>query len=61
MMEEILYKVHELGVFEEFMEEVKKLRIDNKYKSPVEIYETALENVVKIFQEKKLKNFKDVA
>jgi hypothetical protein len=51
-MEEILYRVHELGLFEEFIEEVKKLRINNKYKSAIEIYETALENVLKNFEQK---------
>lgn len=46
-MEEILYKAHELGVFDEFMEEVKKVRNDNKFKNRYEIYEIALENILK--------------
>lgn len=46
-MEEILYKAHELGVFEELMEEVKKIRAANEFKSRLDIYEIALENVLK--------------
>lgn len=46
-MEEILYKAHELGVFEELMEEVKKIRAANEFKSRLDIYEMALENILK--------------
>lgn len=46
-MEEILYKAHELGIFEQFMEEVKELRKIHIFKDTLELYETALENILK--------------
>lgn len=46
-MEEILYKVHELGLFDEFFEEVKEVRKQLGNKSREDIYEIALENLLK--------------
>jgi len=51
-MEEILYKAHELNLFEEFMQEVNEIRKNHNYKSRDEIYEIALQNVLKKKEEK---------
>lgn len=46
-LEELLYEIHDLGVFDEVMEEVKKIKIENTYLSIGDLYERAFEMVLK--------------
>lgn len=45
-IEEILYKVHELGIFEEFMELVKDIREQSPFIERLEAYEKALQQLL---------------
>lgn len=48
-LEEILHDAHNLGIFNEVLDEVKKLRLESsrKYLDLTEIYEVAIQNVKK--------------
>jgi hypothetical protein len=46
-LEDLLYEIHEKGLFDEVLEEVKNIRGDRKYISTVDLYEVALENILK--------------
>lgn len=48
-LEEILHDAHDLGIFDEVLDEVKKLRSESnrKYLDLTEVYETAIQNVKK--------------
>ena len=52
--EDILYRAHELHLFDEFMNEVKEIRKHHNFKNRDEIYEMALENVIKKKEEKNI-------
>lgn len=45
-IEEILYKVHELGIFEEFMNLVKEIREQTPFIERLKAYEQALEKLI---------------
>ena len=45
-IEDILYKVHELGIFEEFMELVKQIRSQTPFIERLQAYEKALEQLL---------------
>lgn len=45
-IEEILYKVHELGMFEEFMKLVKDIREQSPFIERLEAYETAFQKLI---------------
>jgi hypothetical protein len=46
-IEEILYKVHELGIFEEFMNLVKEIREQTPFIERLEAYEKAFQKLLK--------------
>ena len=48
-LEEILHEAHNLGFFDELLDEVKKIRLNSskKYLDLYEVYETAYQNIQK--------------
>lgn len=46
-LEDLLYEIHNKGVFDEVLEEVKKIKIENTYLSIGDLYERAFELVLK--------------
>jgi hypothetical protein len=46
-LEELLYEIHEKGVFDEVLDEVKQIRNEKKHTSTTDLYEMAFERVMK--------------
>lgn len=56
-LEDLLYEIHNLGVFDEVLEEVRKIKIENTYLSIGDLYERAFELVLKKKLEKNVSEF----
>lgn len=56
-LEELLYEIHERGLFDEVLEIVREIRKGEKYMSTSDLYETAYEMVLKKNFEKNTSEF----
>lgn len=58
-LEDLLYEIHQAGLFEEVLKEIKEIKKDKKFISSLESYELAYENVKSRLENEKEKKHQE--